>query len=426
MNINNSNTLATKKNTTNTLQGGIIWCIATLYVVYSFCLNTAAAVFSDAIKTSLNINLYEISIATGAFILGFACLQIPAGYLLDRYDARYVVSFGVLLLGAGNVASSFSNSFVLFTGANFIQGVGASFAFIAAAVLISQWFTKKLFPILFGLVQSVSCISAGLLHYFFTILLNTYNWKEIYLIMAGFGLILLILSLLFIKSPAQFKNKKVISLKLSFSLSFKNKQIMLCSIAAATSFGVLLSYASFWYLNVQQYYLVSKLDAFVISGIIFVGLGIGTPLLAWFSNIIKSRITVLHLSLVLGTMAFLLGLFLPHFNSNNLFIIKTISFFIGFFLSGSMLFYTIVNETATDNYRGVALSILNTFVFLFNTLMMFIPLLFIITPTTLFYNYLWTLPFCVLVSILLLYFIEETYPLSSSSENNQGENYGNK
>ncbi|WP_182350284.1 hypothetical protein [Legionella sp. PC1000] len=60
------------------IYGTIVWLIATLCSVYSFCLNTAAAVFSDPIKNTLHTSDYGASLATSAFILGYACMQIPA------------------------------------------------------------------------------------------------------------------------------------------------------------------------------------------------------------------------------------------------------------------------------------------------------------------------------------------------------------
>jgi MFS family permease len=389
--------------------GAIVWFIATLFVIYAFCLNTAAAVFSDAIKTTLHADNLGVSIATGAFILGFACMQIPAGYLLDKWNARFVVSSGILLLAVGNIAISFSNNLIVFTLSNFLQGMGASFAFIAAAILISQWFSAKNFPILFGMTQMLSCILAGIIHYYFTIILKTHTWNSIYQGLAVYGFILVFLTLLFVKTPANYQRGNNISLKDSLSLVLRNKQILLCSIAAATSFGVLLAYASLWYMQVQLYYNVETQQSIIISSMIFIGIGIGTPLLGWLSNVMKSRIMIIHVSLVLGAMALILGLYLPHFNIDTLAIIKTISFFIGFFLSGSMLFYTMVSELADDSTRGVAISVLNTAVFLFNTLMMFIPYLFITVISKEFFTYLWTLPFCILFSLLLVYFIRDTY-----------------
>src|SRR5690242_1910770 len=148
----------------NSLYGIIVWLIATLFVIYAFCLNTAASVFQESIQSSLHLSNVAVSIAMGAFIVGFACMQIPAGYLLDRFNARYVVSTGVFLLALGNILISYSDNLILFSLSNLIQGIGGSFAFIAVAVLISQWFPAKYFPILFGLTQTLSCILSGILH----------------------------------------------------------------------------------------------------------------------------------------------------------------------------------------------------------------------------------------------------------------------
>lgn len=390
------------------LYGSLVWLIVTLFVVYSFCLNTAAAVFSEPIKQTLSTSDYGVSIATGAFILGFACMQIPAGYFLDKFSPRIVVSGGVFLLAFGNIFISIADNLPVFTFANLIQGVGASFAFVAAAVLISQWFSTKVFPILFGLTQTLSCILAGVLHYYFKVELISHTWNEIYQKLAIFGIILFILSLIIVRAP----NKKdtSVSLKSSLLFVFKNKQILLCSLAAAMSFGVLLAYASLWFMPIQNYYSVDTLQSILISGLIFAGIGIGTPLLGWLSNAVKSRLMIIHITLVTGTMALLLGIYLPHYNTSADIITKIVSFFIGFLLSGSMLFYTMVNEISSDNTRGVAISVLNTAVFLFNTLLLFIPYLFITTVSKEFFTYLWILPFFILFSILLIYFIKDTSP----------------
>jgi MFS family permease len=393
-----------------TLHGSIVWFIATLFVVYAFCLNTASAVFSSAIQTSLHASNVGVSIATGAFILGFAFMQIPGGYLLDKFNPRFVVGSGVLLLALGNILISYANNLTIYALSNFVQGVGAAFAFIAAAVLISQWFSAKVFPIMFGLTQTLSCVLAGIIHYYFTVILAEHPWNDIYRCLAICGAILLVLVLLLVSSPAKFKHATNISLKHSLGLVFKNKQIVICSIAAATSFGVLLAYAGLWYLRVQTFYSVDKLQAVVISGIMFAGIGIGTPFLGWMSNLLKSRVMVIHLTLCLGIIMLLMGIYLPHFQIHSLIITQTISFFIGFFLSGSMLFYTIVNEISTNETRGVAISLVNTAVFLFNTLMLFIPYLFLTVFSTNFYTYLWILPVFIIISLMLLYFVKDTSP----------------
>lgn len=391
------------------IRGAVVWFVTTLFVVYAFCLNTAAAVFSESIKTTLNASNLEVSIASGAFIFGFACMQIVAGYLFDTFNSKFVMSSGVFLLALGNVAISFSNNIYIYTFSNLIQGIGASFAFVGAAVLIAQWFSPKLFPLMFGLTQTLSCVLAGIIHYYFSLILATNSWNEIYQRMAIFGFILFLLTLLIVRSPSDYKTETKLSLRASLKIILYNKQIWLCSLAAATSFGVLLAYAGFWYMQVQTFYSVQTLQAIMISGFIFAGIGVGTPILGWLSNQFKSRTLVIHTTLCLGAMALILDLYLPHFNVNTLIGAKVIAFLTGFFISGSMLFYTMISEISTNTTRGVAISFLNTCVFLFNTLMLFIPYLFVTETSKTFFTNLWVLPFFILIAILLLYFIRETY-----------------
>jgi len=399
------------------LNGILVWFLVTLFVVYAFFLNTAGAVFADTIKAFLNASDVEASLAVSSFIIGFAFMQIPGGYLLDRYNIRYVVSGGIFLLALGNLTLSFSNSLFLFSLSNFIQGLGASFAFVAVGKVISQWFRPNLFPILFGLTQTISCFAAAFIHYMLVQALKTITWQTIYQELAVFGFITFAAILLIVRSPANIKvvaSSKQLSLKDSLALAFSNGQLWLCAFASATAFGTLMAYASFWYIRVEQFYSVSSSDALIISGMIFAGIGIGTPFLGWLSNRLKSRNLVIHLSLAIGNIFLLMCLYAPHFDLNSLIPIKIISFFAGFFLSGSMLYYTCVSELSKDNTRAINLSVVNTAVFLFNSLLLFIPYFFITKDSQSFFTYLWVLPSCVMVSMLLIYFVKETYKESKA------------
>jgi MFS family permease len=396
-----------KEITLRSITGSIAWFIATLYVVYSFTLTTAAAVFAKPIELSLHITTVQATLSVVSFIVGFAVMQIPAGYLLDRFKARYVVSSGLFILALGNLLTSQSNTMTYFTVSNFIQGIGASFAFTSAGVLIGQWFADSLFPIMFGLTQTLSCILSGILHYVLADALKRHSWNHLYLILSIAGFILFILSLIFIKNPAEVKAQKGRSLYKSVAEVCSRPQIWLCAVGAATSFGVLLSYAGFWYAEVQAYYHVSNEQSMIISAIIFIGVGIGTPLLGWVSNIFQSRKMLVHVSLSLGVIFLLAGIYMPNFQMQNLAVTKAISFLIGFLLSGSMLFYTIVNEIMPAAMRGVALSVTNTAVFLFNSLLMFLPYIF--TTSKDYKTTLWVMPAWIMIAILTLYFINDSY-----------------
>lgn len=392
-----------------TIYGSIVWFISTLFVIYAFALSTAGGVFAETLKESFHTTNIGISYALGAFALGFACLQIPAGYLLDRYNARFLVSAAILLVVIGNIIISYTNNILVFFLANMLQGMGASFDFISASILISQWFAPRMFPILTGLIESLACILAGALHYFFIVALKTHSWHQLYQYLYLCGSVVFVLALFIIKSPPNQQFSRSISLKQSLKNVSGNPQLWLCAIAAALSFGVLLAYAEQWYVHIQTYYAVNNIETAIIGGMFFIGIGLGFPLLGWISNLFKSRKLILHVSLVVGNMILLLAIYLPHFSIDTFIPIKIVSFLTGLSLSGSMLFYTMVSEMSSKTTRGLALSIINTCIYLFNSLMLLIPYLSITTKSLQFFTYLWILPFCIMISILLLYFIRETY-----------------
>ncbi len=391
------------------IRGLAIWLIVTAFVVYAFFLNTAGAVFADTFKSYMHLSDVGAAFAVGSFVLGFACMQIPAGYLLDRFSIRWVASSGVFLLALGNLALTFASSLPLFALSNFVQGLGASFAFIAVGKLIGEWFVPKLFPILFGLTQTLSCLLTAFIHYELVEALETVTWQSIYLKFSIFGFALLILMILFVTSPPHSKPQPKLSFGKSMTTVLTNGQIWLCALAGAASFGVLAAYASFWYMTVQKHFSVQSSSALIISGMVFVGIGIGTPFFGWLSNRFQSRRLLIHIAVVLGAVFLLMGLYLPHFDSNTYLPIDFVSFCIGFFLSGSMLYYTCISEISSNNTRAVALGLINTTVFLFNTMLLFLPQLFITKSSPNYFTSLWVLPVCVLLSIFLGYFVKETF-----------------
>lgn len=394
--------------------GLLIWFIVTLFVVYAFFLNTAGAVFADTIKTYLQLSNVGAAFAVGSFVLGFACMQIPAGYLLDRYSIKWVTAGGVFLLAFGNLSLTFASSLSLFALSNFVQGLGASFAFISVGKLIGEWFAPKMFPILFGLTQTLSCVLTAFIHYYLVEALQVISWQTIYLDFSLFGFALFLLILLFVKSPSKAKSSQLLTFGKSLSLVFTNKQIWICAVAGASSFGVLAAYASFWYMSVQKSFQVPTSDSLIISGMIFAGIGIGTPFFGWLSNQIRSRKLAIHTAVVLGTIFLIMGLYLPHFSINTYFPIKLVSFCIGFFLSGSMLYYTCISEICSSNTRAVALGLINTCVFIFNTALLFIPQFIATKDSPSYSTSLWILPVCVLISVFFAYFVKETYSTKKS------------
>jgi len=70
-----------------------------------------------------------------------AVLQIPAGYLSERFGAPLVLALGTALAGIGYCLAGLSTAFAMLLGALFVSGIGSSTQHPIASALVARAFT---------------------------------------------------------------------------------------------------------------------------------------------------------------------------------------------------------------------------------------------------------------------------------------------
>ena len=78
--------------------------------------------------------------AAGIFFLGYLLLQVPGGYLAQRWSAKKLISLCLLGWGACAMSCGLAHSFRQFAVARFFLGFAESSVFPATMVLLSHWF----------------------------------------------------------------------------------------------------------------------------------------------------------------------------------------------------------------------------------------------------------------------------------------------
>src|SRR4051812_11574304 len=80
--------------------------------------------------------------AMGIFFWGYLLLQIPGGYLANRWGARRVVSVCLIAWGTCAVGCGLAQDFQHFRIARFLLGMAESGVFPATLVLLANWFPR--------------------------------------------------------------------------------------------------------------------------------------------------------------------------------------------------------------------------------------------------------------------------------------------
>ncbi len=80
--------------------------------------------------------------AVGFFFFGYLLLQIPGGYLANRWSAKKVISIFLVFWGLCAVGGGFVTSVGQFKAMRFMLGVAESGVFPATLVLLANWFPR--------------------------------------------------------------------------------------------------------------------------------------------------------------------------------------------------------------------------------------------------------------------------------------------
>ncbi len=175
----------------------------------SALLRAITATLSPLLTTDFNLTAGNLGLLAGGYFLGFASMQIPLGYLLDRHGPKKIVSSFLLIAIIGTIAFALAQSFSGLLISRILIGVGVSACLMGPLTGYRIWFADEyqqranawmLMVLSMGFVFSTLPVQ---------ILLPIIGWRWIFGLIAILILIVILLTLLFIpKWENEVKNQE--------------------------------------------------------------------------------------------------------------------------------------------------------------------------------------------------------------------------
>ncbi|KTC65834.1 Sugar phosphate permease (plasmid) [Legionella adelaidensis] len=344
-----------------------VWFLGALFFFLDYIVRVSPSVLTPELMKFFHANAFTIGGFSAFFYYAYIGMQIPVGILVDRFGPKWLLVMASLVCAFSTFLFAGMNNITAGFFSRFLMGFGASFAFVGTLKLISLWFKPERFAFLAGFTQALGMVGAMVGQGPLALVSQSIGWRST---MYGFVFLFIVIALLvfiFVKdkrSPLKSDNSHTIEkIKIgpSLKLVLSNGQNWLNCLFIGLLYAPSACFGEQWgasFLSLNQN--ISIAAAGHETGIMFIGLAIGCPILGFISDRLKRRLAVMRTSVVMCFILLTLviyGRFFGFFISPAAY--TAILFVYGFFNSGIVCSYALASEINPPHLTGMALGITN-------------------------------------------------------------------
>ncbi|RFU87104.1 MFS transporter [Streptomyces triticagri] len=176
-----------------------VWSIGVSVYFVAVIFRTSLGVAGLDAADRFEVNASALSTFSILQLLVYAGMQIPVGLLVDRFGTKKVLSLGALLFTLGQLSFALSPSYGMALAARALLGCGDAMTFISVLRLGNRWFPARRSPLvaqLAGLIGMGGNLVSTLV---LSRLLDGIGWTGAFVGSSLFGVLVLVLTLLFLK-----------------------------------------------------------------------------------------------------------------------------------------------------------------------------------------------------------------------------------
>jgi len=408
----------------------IIFFLASSFYLYEFILQVAPSVMAEPMMQTFHIRADAFGIISAFYFYAYAPMQLPAGLMFDRFGPRRLMTFALLFCALGSFFFASTESVITASLGRFLIGIGSAFSFIGVLVLCSRWFPAHYFAILAGVAQLMSSVGAIFGEMPLAHLVEHVGWRNASFILAIIGVVLAGLLWRFIRDYPDhhepFHTPTGIKEEFSRLISVCGKaHTWIIGTYAFSIWTPIAVFAALWGVSyLQAKFQVSVAIASGMCSMIWIGIGIGSPLLGWLSDHLENRRISLGLSALMGLVATIFILYDEHMSIG---FANLMLFVLGLGAGGQSVSFAVVRDYNPPQLVGTASGFNNLSVLIGGSI--FQPLVGILlqqsndwhmhhgVPVYGVHAYQYALlvmPLCYLLSlVVVLFFLKESHPAHS-------------
>ncbi|SFR57594.1 MFS transporter, DHA1 family, bicyclomycin/chloramphenicol resistance protein [Marinobacter daqiaonensis] len=206
-----------------------------------------------AISADLGVGMGDVGLTLSAYVGALGLAQLVGGPLSDRYGRQVILLGGLLIFGAAAFMVSRAASLDEMLLWRVVQGIGGAFCAVSVPAIVRDTTRSQDAARLFGLIGLIMFIAPAVAPSMGALLLATWDWPAIFLMLTGYAMLLgVVLKLLLFSrlppwTPASTPVKTLIT---NYSLVLRHATTMRfigIQVACFSAMLVFITHASFIY-----------------------------------------------------------------------------------------------------------------------------------------------------------------------------------
>lgn len=352
----------------------VLGIISAIYLLVYFHRVSTSVIVPDLLA-DFRTQATALGFMSSMYFSVYALEQPLVGYLSDRLGPRRVVGFWTLAAAMGCVIFGLAPSIGWAAVGRGLIGLGVGGVYVPAMKAFSQWFLKKEFATLTGLLLAAGNLGAVVATTPLAWMAKAWGWRLNFLVIAGVTFALAVAALTLIRdhngdaetgSGATDSLQNIGTGSLGTALQvMATPRFWILSVMFFGFFGTYLTFQGLWVTPyLMSMFGLDRILASELTMVIAVGFMVGAPLGGWFADRvfhdrIRILINILLLQILIWSILIWGGSFLGPAG------MTPVLFLMGAFAGGfATALWAFVRETTPETVMGITTGLLNPSPFL--------------------------------------------------------------
>jgi len=407
-----------------------VWGFAGLFYCYQFVLRNSPGVMTQDLMRDFSIEACALGVLTAFYLISYTVLQIPIGVAMDKFGPTRLLRIAVPLCILGTAIFALSDSFYLACFGRLLIGAGSTCAFLGTLKLATLWFHPEKLALVVGFTLLAGKLGASLGQNPLGLLIEFMGWREAMLyVIVPIGCALTVSVWVFIsdtppEGPLTPLETVDTRLKTLFQRLYKialNYRIWALGLYGALMYVPMLAFVDLWGNPfLMEVYGIDAATAGLVTTMFYVGVGVGSPVVALLSDYFRARKVPMAIGAALAALCNIVIIYVPDIPLATMY---GLLFIAGFIFSAQPLIFASVCQLTPHASNGTAISFTNMIVMMLGLVVQplvgrFLDLVWsgIVQNGIPFYTVsdyrfaLLCVPLSLVIAFIIMPFIPETFP----------------